>query len=119
MQGLTEGNKTGSVEDIYEELTTGADLTLSVVNPTKPVHGETKEIPKGSQIKLLMRVTPPFPSGSKLYSGFWKDGETEYWVTLSEEDKNKKGESKTMEGGKRRKSRKTRSKSKRRHTRKN
>lgn len=93
------------------------DLTEEVINTISPYHRETKEIPAESIINVFNQFQMPV-TNTTLYTGFWNDGEKDYIVTVTDKYVDD-GRVKLLGGGKRRKSRKTRSKSKRRHTRKN
>lgn len=103
------------IEELNEIFIAPPELKLEVIS-TKDSHRETKEIPEGSTIHLFNRFK--MESGTFLYSGYWDSDGIIYFVTLT--DKEMANPTSTG-GGKRRKSPKTRSKSrktKRRHTKK-
>lgn len=94
------------------------DLREEVINTVSPYHREIKDIPSGSIINIFNSFQMPV-TNTTLYTGFWNDGEKDYIVTVTDKYVDDERVKLMGGGGKRRKSRKTRSKSKRRQTSKN
>ena len=83
---------------------------------TSTGHREEKVIPKDEIINIFQSFQDPV-SNNTIYTGIWSNAGKDYIVIITDKYVDD-GRVKLLGGGKRRKSRKTRSKSKRRHTRK-